>query len=481
MIARIFLFAIFLTPIAVFADVVFTTGVDDSVNIVGTTGQNTVVYANLGTGLTGTVRSARVFIGTQNYTVPSTVYTVGILCYTDSGYTTACGGALSQFVMTEVAGDNTPHLVVASSTASYELSASRYYRAYISDGTTSGDNSDLMWYGVTSPDVCTTSGCTGTPWLELDDGVYDDSTRIVSVSPYDTEVTATTTTQTVTYSVYVNDQHACAQCVFEVKSHLRSDSQVSVADPNAVITTQQYILDAAGWHYPEFEIDASRVGEYQLDAAIHVPTYLQSWLNVVGLSGILVSDQLTATTTRFIASHQNAFDTWMASTTDAIATYAQSLDYDSCIAWTALDLQECLRVLFIPSNDAMGQLFADFRANVLGVVPFGYVTRFVEILLDDNVEELPAFTFDIPDIGTSLDGGTYTFDVWSWFYQDGSPVHDQIVSNSDNPQNFWEILEPLFTTVVYLFVLYMIINDLIGIFGHNSSTHVVSTSRKRTL
>lgn len=138
-------------------------------------------------------------------------------------------------------------------------------------------------------------------------------------------------------------------------------------------------------------------------------------------------------------------------------------DIDTLFINPSFDFGNCLAYLFIPSADSLRVEFFKLRENVLSLFPFGYVTRFIEIIVTTEAVEPPALTYSFgtssaEDLQTLTDGDPITFQIWDQFDE-----LESIESDQGTNKNIWDLVMPYFNIVVALAVLFVILNDLLGI------------------
>jgi len=191
---------------------------------------------------------------------------------------------------------------------------------------------------------------------------------------------------------------------------------------------------------------------------------LSNALGYFGLGSLTDSGRLVSTSTTFIASARTALDVFTASTTASISAFMASstISGSSCTTWSGFNLVDCLSFMLVWQPSLMEAPIENIRTGFLTYAPFGYVTRFGEILLGTATTSLPTISVDIP-AGLGLAGENFHFNPWQYFYVDGSPVKDEIVSNDSDQKNVWEIFSPLITIIIYLGLLFTIIKDLTGV------------------
>jgi len=195
------------------------------------------------------------------------------------------------------------------------------------------------------------------------------------------------------------------------------------------------------------------------------PTF---WSQLPLLGTFFSPDALIATTTRFTVVEQTGLDIAVMNGAQSVVEYILTgttttpvLDCNP----SGFSLTACLVSLIVPPSNVLESDFTQIRDGFLSRVPFGYVTRFMEIALGEASSTLPTLSYTFPDDfpAEQMAGVDLTFNPWGEFYTDGSLVKDELVSSGDDPKNIWEIMQPLINIIVYLALAMLIIKDLTAI------------------
>lgn len=433
----------------------------------------------IGTGLSGSLTYIQLRAG-SNDTVASS--SLQVQCFTNSIYTIPCATAVpaSEYNMVSGLGDQELNVNFSDNPA-FSFDPTKYYALeYHVD---SPDAARL--YGAASPDDCLT-GCnnaSGQPYtvLYVDEVPSPDgatNTHFVSVTPYDEQTIATSTIATVGAVIYVNEDDFEDDMFLRIKYARQSNSQAAIANVDGLFTTVDIPIEGPTANFLSDSESILLPGRYTMVQEIRRPSTVSSILSWFGLGNLYDAGLLVSTTTEFFAARPTAYDILLASSTEAINNYIASstISLSSCTTWTNFGLFDCLNVLFIPQPDKMAQAFTNIKNGFLSYVPFGYVTRAVTILTSTTTADLPDLSYTFAsDIGIPvIAGSTLTFSPWSYFPSGGSSVLDTLHSTGAEPKTLWEILDPFFTTIIYLILAYKIINDMTGVFAANRSYHTES-------
>lgn len=130
--------------------------------------------------------------------------------------------------------------------------------------------------------------------------------------------------------------------------------------------------------------------------------------------------------------------------------------------FTNFDISECFEVLINPPEGTISVALEDIKDKIAYKVPWGYITRGIELFSTTSTTTLPALSITLPDMntGSELDEMEMDFNPWQYFFVSGSPLNDTLVSSGADPKNVWEIFEDYFTWLVYFFLFVVVINDL---------------------
>jgi len=114
-------------------------------------------------GATGTVNEIRFWARTTN---GAGFYSFTLHSYSNSSLTTDEQQHISMPISEyETTSESSGEEVIFTDFTPFQLDASRYYKATISEGT--GVTGTLEVFGTSSPDTCSATGCTGTPYFFL--------------------------------------------------------------------------------------------------------------------------------------------------------------------------------------------------------------------------------------------------------------------------------------------------------------------------
>ena len=304
--------------------------------------------------------------------------------------------------------------------------------------------------------------------------VYNTATRILSVTPLDGSTISTSTTATIGANVFVNADQFNASEYLEV-SILRNQDNQANANPQLLTTTFDFPIASGGENDFTTTTPLTITGVYTLTAQLRQSSLTQNVLNFFGfgeLGAFFANSTLLSTTTSFTLGAPTAFDIFNASTTEALNAFVASstLSLGVCSNWTQFNLLDCLSLVFTYQPSPMLTEFSTLQKTLFSYAPWGYVTRTMAILTSGATTSVPAIGFSFPsDFPVPLLAGfSMNFDPWNYFnfYQNFKSD-----PSTGTPEDAWEIISPIFTSVCWLWTAWLIFSDLLGIDagGHGSN------------
>lgn len=360
-----------------------------------------------------------------------------------------------------------------SSSTPYLLDASQQYFLYFytDNGTGANQPVQLITYSggeanryMTCGDLQTVCEYPEVPYFILSSDIpADTSTHIISVTPANGDVVATSTTFSFAVTGYVNpgDYTDGMQVVMDWGN--RSTASQNVVGP---IFSTMVLLDSKGTF--TFPISSSglfsfstttnmqQVGDYNVNT-----TLIGSAFTVFGVN--FGSHLFAATSTLFTVATTTEFDR----VTRDVQAQVQHFSSSAC-SFSNFQVFGCLSYLIIPSTADMRTLFNQLYDIFFKQFPFGYVTRFITVVNGVGVAPVmpPALTYTFGSSSPAvLQGDQVAFQIWEHT--------DQITAiRSDDGQNksIWDIVDPYFTLVTGLAVVLVIVTDLMQIdFGEVAS------------
>lgn len=129
----------------------------------------------------------------------------------------------------------------------------------------------------------------------------------------------------------------------------------------------------------------------------------------------------------------------------------------------SFNVGDCLTLLIYPGDQAIGDDFTIIKE----LPPWGYVFRFIDIINSPiSSSSLPVIDYTFATSSPMSVIGDIQFDPFGSIAQSGALI-DSMVSDRANPENVWQIFQPVIQIIVYLTLFGMILHDLTGIYNHD--------------
>jgi len=205
-----------------------------------------------------------------------------------------------------------------------------------------------------------------------------------------------------------------------------------------------------------------RVGYYRIVS----PTWFSAipFFSTNGPAVGLAGDTVVATSTSFTVGEDTYLDTLDDQVTQGLldlaltgTTSIQLIQCDNIFAGGGIGT--CLLSLIVPSGETMKQAFQQTYQGILSRVPIGYITRFITILTATGSTMPPALSYTFGSSSpATLQGLTYEVQLW-----DHMDELESVRSDDGQNKNIWDIVMPYFNVVVVFAVLFVILEDLMGL------------------
>jgi len=360
------------------------------------------------------------------------------------------------------------------------LSAGTYY---FSGGVNS--SSDGTWYGAASGSASETgngnlSGSSFTAYGSGGERAYvicntaacsflpaADSTRIIATVPLNHAVVASSTSFAVNTTAAISSADYSSD--LRVRIRVSNDARRITMLANALLAfdsafgtgSTQHAVDKTflfspvnGTYVYATTTELAQIGQYTYQAFVEKPHDYFFGLNFG------VYDTLAATTTKFLVATSTAYD---ALVTDNVSNFNALLNAETekCID-IITTFKACIFSLIVPNDDDFNAVGQQIYDTFFTRVPFGYVTRFVSIMSSSTPIALPALSYSFgtssPAVLVSLTASDpVTFNIF-----DNFGVIQSIRSDQPEHKNIWEIVDPYWQMAVAFCVLFVIMEDLLG-------------------
>jgi len=306
-----------------------------------------------------------------------------------------------------------------------------------------------------------TSG--GTPYVTYP------GTQWIDLTPSGGSTIGNTGSETVGFSLYT----AVADYESDMYVTIKYYRDATIASPNTNLANLWTVIpdipvDYQGFFFDDTTASFTDIGRYTIRYELRRPSTVNNVLGWFGLGSLYDNGLIIATTTHIIASTTSAHDDFVDARVARVEEFTNAtttpIDTSSC-GIGAFDLSDCFDVLFGWHTPAMTSVFTDIKDGFLSYAPFGYVTRTVEILSSTATTSIPEISFTFADDFPieALQEQEFSFDVFSDEAQ--TLLTEEIVSTGDNPLNVWDIFSDIITSVIYMWLLYIIFFDLMKIRG----------------
>lgn len=316
-------------------------------------------------------------------------------------------------------------------------------------------------------------------------------TRIVDITPTDGYVFASTTTSIdLETQIYISPDDYVEGTVFRMSVlHNGSVQNISALQAWETAMSGNYVnrmaiefpVTSSGYHtYATTTTSFDAEGVYTFTNQIVFPATLSetvsngffgalwdrlSYLASIG-QGLPPEEQpLISKNTTFVLGSPSWYDTVIADTladtifADAAVCKPFVNDIATAFINPDFDILYCLQFLVIPTTAQFQTIGTTFYDNVMVSFPFGYITRFVQILTTATPTQPPALEYtygtSAPDI---LQGKDMSFQLFDGFY-----IIPTIVADDGSDKNIWDIIAPYWDALIALGVLGVILTDLLAL------------------
>lgn len=324
---------------------------------------------------------------------------------------------------------------------------------------------------------------------------FVNDTRFITVQPYRNSTVATSTT--ISATVYIRpDEYQSGMSVY-VSFQNASNEAVSML--NAYESARDALRS--------FEFEITQSGTSTVSATFEfIDTGLTSgfyalrkpntYTNLPLIGGFFNSTNIISTTTQFTVVTKSEYDLLIQTTGDSVICFLSPIGCDATGSTSGLtgtstnqrfscnsekwSIVDCIGALLVPDGALLYQDLVSIRDTIFKAAPLGYLTRIYTIMVASTSATLPnpSYTFpsDFPVV--SLRSQEFGFHIWDSFFSEDAPLTTQLVSNTDDPKNVWEILSPVWNLVIYGYLALMIFSDLLGITTDSATGFATRQNRR---
>lgn len=339
---------------------------------------------------------------------------------------------------------------------------------YIFLATNSGDTPFSFYLDTTRSNIYGAIVSDYTPFPDLT------TTRIISVTPPDNYTTGTSSTITVGALINVNARQwsdALAanngnwfvQMTLYPKNTLPSIPSAAGAF-DAAVNSKVIIFPITTSGTSNFSTTTVLATEgpttYTMTTQIIQPNPFATVLQWFGFGSARVLDTKT---TSFINGSPSGFDTLVGSTTDIIGQFFASSSpalIASCASFTGFNLGDCLNLLFIPQSGDLARVLNDMNTGLFTFVPWGYVTRTINILGGQATSSFPLIAVGIPNPQNPHEYMMFHFDPNEMIA--GAAALNNSIVDPVSEEPVMPGIKQIVDTVLALSVITFIFYDLVG-------------------
>jgi len=295
-------------------------------------------------------------------------------------------------------------------------------------------------------------------------------TRIVSVSPADQEVVATSTTFSLSASIYINEAEYEDDMYLRFRYVRQDDLQAAVACIDCLYTVIDVPIDHFGSSLIEATTSITHIGEHLYYVEIRKPSVINQVLTWFNLGNLYDPQLIRRSSTRFIAVERTNLDQFiydMASTTAAILSDPGVFEdvAESCNPISGFDFTQCISGLLVPNASQLSVAVNTLQTQVLQKAPVGYITRLITILNGSATSSLPAISYTFGS-ESPLAGEVVSFDFNDTLASANGILTEDWVSNQAEPMSIWDVFMPLWNVLVYAVLVFMMVSQITGLYHH---------------
>lgn len=293
------------------------------------------------------------------------------------------------------------------------------------------------------------------------------STHIETVTPYNGEILATSTTHTIGSTGRISDEDFKDENSY-LKIHLEN-SAVSYEQCTSVICSDlarnairrdfSYELTTASPYTYSSTTQGLPVGKYWVTTQIKVGDWC--------LFGICATTRtLVASSTTFVISTTTKADDLKDNATEYLNTLTEGgTTFDDCSV-TSFDFFTCMSDLityaFVPTPDAIAYMTSSLHDQILVKFPIGYITDFVSIISTSTVGSLVVFNATVPN-GIPGTGSTITLDLTGVLDPYLNATTSQFTNASaSSTDTLFEITNEYWKKILYILAFFYMLSRILG-------------------
>jgi len=296
---------------------------------------------------------------------------------------------------------------------------------------------------------------------------FDESTRIIDFNPQD----GATTTSPVTFSLeaYVNENDIGTVSTIQITLENIDQNVLLLGflSPSQIMLVDENIESGGFFNYSTTTVVLGD-GNYRVEACIKRTFFgglfggffESSLVNLFSDVSDCQSHQFVVGTSTFIGNisqnlwgDTNAFlEGLTATSSEALASTCNPLNLN-------FDIRQCIVFLTVPDANSLAEVIGLAREGILTRWPWGYGTRFIQILTNSPTSTLPVVV--VPILTNTGNDTTLTFDFGDMVAGGGALLDS--VSDPVYGKNVRDVFEPFIILFISLLVVIIIVNDLMRI------------------
>lgn len=277
---------------------------------------------------------------------------------------------------------------------------------------------------------------------------------------------------------YVNDDDIGSLTNVVIKLH-NIDQNVLLASflsPSDIVLLNEDIDSGGQFNFSTTTFIGD--GNYRLEASIRRKFFFD-WITVPGSSiNQTLSHQFVIGSSTFIGNlTQNGFAILNGQLASSTATSSIAL-VAQCNPLGDFNMTNCLSGLFIPDAGQVQTTLAGARDGIITRMPWGYITRFVNIVSATTTSPLPTWEVEVA-MNTASDTTTFSFDPGDMLAGAGA-----LLASTTDPHsglNIRQILEPLVQLAIGIAVIFTIVSDITGSHRHGGESPADDPRRRRSV
>jgi len=243
------------------------------------------------------------------------------------------------------------------------------------------------------------------------DPIINTTTRIDTVSPYNGQVVATTTSRTLNITGYIGEDDVGTTIEYKL---VRNDFNIDTLGTLGLSQASTAIYSWTSTSTGSFNLSTSTplltIGNRYVYGTISKPRWSYFGIN-------LGTNVLVSTSTMFTVATTTVYDNFIEGNASAVELLNGAfLGGDECASTANFfaNFGLCLYQVFVPDKAQMVALYDTFRNEILVKAPFGYGVAMYEIFSGDTASStLVGLNLSIPvELGLPVSGQTINFDPW---------------------------------------------------------------------